>query len=406
MKVLRIIKSVRRMLFLSKLRVVLSLAGIAVGITSVIIIVSLGDGSQEKMLSQIEAMGSNVITVNAGTVKEVVGRRRQSNTVTTLKEKDAIAIAEECAKVSSVSPTQERTLVVKYENGSTIARIIGTYPSFSSIRNFPLATGRFYSDTDNKLSLRVAVIGQKFVEHLFRNINPIGQVIKINTIPFEVIGVLKAKGSSYDGANEDDIIFIPFNTGLRRVMNVDYIKNIYVKAGSKEKIPTIEKEIRAVLRERHRLQIDNKEDDFKIQNVYTAVQVENEARESFTQLIVSVAALSLLVGGVGILATMLLSIKDRKPEIGLRMAVGAKTNDILFQFLLEAIILCVAGGFVGILTGTAGAYLLGLLTDVAIRLSFEATAISFAISMGIGILFGAYPAKKASFIEPVNALKV
>lgn len=393
------------MLFLNPLRVGLSLAGIAVGITSVIIIVSLGEGARSRMLSQIEAMGSNVITIDAGLVKEVIGRGRQANKVTTLKTADADAIAEVCASVSGVAPIQEQTMVVKYENGSASARIIGTLPGFPSIRNFSLASGRFFSRDENKLGLRSAVIGHKFMEYLFRDSHPIGEVIKINNIPFEIIGVMKAKGSSYDGANEDDMIFIPLNTGMRRVFNVDYLKNISVKVNSKENIPAAEKEIRAILRERHRLHVRDKEDDFTIQNVYTSVQVENETNESFTALITGVAALSLLVGGVGILATMLLSVRERRPEIGLRMAVGARANDVLFQFLSEAVLLSIVGGGAGILAGTIGTYVLEAVTDLVIRVSFQAATISFFISVIIGVFFGAYPARRASFTEPIKALK-
>ncbi|MBI2430271.1 MAG: ABC transporter permease [Ignavibacteriales bacterium] len=406
MKALRIIKSVRRILFLNPLRVTLSLAGIAIGIASVIIIVALGEGARSNMLSQIEAMGSNVITIDAGLVKEVTGRRRQASKVTTLKENDAAAISDECRSVTAVAPTQEQTLVIKYENGSATGRIIGTSPAFPEIRNFSIASGRFFSDEDNKLSRRFAVIGHKFVEYLFRNTDPVGETIKINNIPFEVIGVLKPKGLSYDGANEDDMIFIPLNTGLRRVFNIDYLKNIYVQVKNNEEIPAAERELRSVLRTRHRLQVRNKEDDFTIQNVYTVLQAENETNASFTGLITGVAALSLLVGGVGILATMLLSVKERRPEIGLRMAIGARTNDILFQFLSESVILSVAGGAVGILTGTAGAFLLGMLTDFAIRVSSTAALLSVCISVAIGVFFGAYPAQRASRIEPIKALKL
>jgi putative ABC transport system permease protein len=379
-------KSVRRILFLNPVRVVRSLAGIAIGITSVIIIVSLGEGARSKILSQIEAMGSNVITVDAGLIKEVVGRRWQASNVTSLKEKDAISIAAECSSINAIAPTQEKTMVVKYGDASTTARIIGTTPSYPFIRNFSIGSGRFISQDDNTLSLRTVVIGQKCVEYLFLSTHPVGEIVKINNIPFEVVGVLKAKGASYDGANEDDMVFIPLITGMRRVFNV-------------------EKQIRIILRERHRLLIQKKEDDFTIQNVYTAVRMENETNQPFTFLIFCVAALSLLVGGVGILATMLLSVKERKPEIGLRMAVGATMNDIVIQFLLEAIILSVTGGMLGILVGTIGAYALGNFTNIAVRFSYQAAIISFIISISIGIFFGSYPAWRASAIKPIQALK-
>lgn len=394
------------MLFLNKLRAALSLTGIAIGIASVIMIVSLGEGARTRTLSQIEAMGSNIITIDAGLAKDVGGRNRQAVKVTTLKEKDARIIAEECSFAASVAPTQEQSLVVKYEEGSATARIIGTYAAYPAIRNFSIASGRFFTGDDNALSLRRAVIGHKFVEFLFRDVNPVGEVIRINNIPFEVIGVLKAKGASYDGANEDDVIFIPLNTGMRRVFNVDYVKNIFVKVTSRENIPATQERIRSILREKHRLTTRNKEDDFTIQNVYTVVQAESETNAAFTRLIAGVAAISLIVGGVGIFATMLLSVKERNSEIGLRMAVGARANDILFQFLAEAIVLSLVGGVAGIGAGTVGAYLLGSLTDFPVRISREAAAISFIISAVLGIFFGAYPARKASSIEPITALKL
>ena len=392
-------------MFVNPLRVVLSLAGIAIGIASVMIIVSLGEGARRRMQTQIEAMGSNVITIDAGLVKEVMGRKRQSGKVTSLKEKDAASIAAECSSVAAIAPTQEKTAVIKYAGASVTARIIGTTPSYPSIRNFSLSSGRFISPDDDRLSRRTVVIGQKCVEYLFPSSPPVGEIIKVNNIPFEIVGVLKAKGASYDGANEDDMVFVPFSTGMRRLFNVDYIKNIYVQVRAKETIPIAEQEIRSILRERHKLELHQKEDDFTVGNVYTAVRVENETNESFTFLITCVAALSLLVGGVGIFATMLLSVKVRNPEIGLRMAVGATMNDILYQFLVEAVILSVAGGVLGIVTGTLGASLLGHFSGIAVRMSYRAAIISFVISILIGIFFGSYPARRASKLEPVNALK-
>ena len=246
------------------MRVILSLTGIALGITSVIIMVSVGEGARSKMLSQIEAMGSNLITIDAGKVKTVIGRQRQTTNVTTLKEKDAEAIFEsgQSAGINLIAPTQEQMLLVKYENGTTNTRIIGTTPEYPLIRNFKISSGRFFDSDENKIAQRVAVVGQKIVENLLREVNPIGEIIKVNNIPFEVIGTLKSKGLSYDGANEDDIIFIPLSTCMRRVFNVDYIKNIYVKVAERNKIKIAEGEIRNILRDRHRLNIRNKEDDF------------------------------------------------------------------------------------------------------------------------------------------------
>ncbi|MGD8778357.1 MAG: ABC transporter permease [Ignavibacteria bacterium] len=405
MKLIRIIKSVRHLLFLNKLRVILSLIGIGVGITSVIIMVAIGEGARNKITSQIESMGSNLITIDAGKIEEVIGRKRQTTKATTLKEKDAEALLEECSYINLIAPTQDQTLLVKFRNGLTSARVIGTTSEYPQIRNYKISTGKFFTTNENRFSLRVAVLGQKIIEYLFNGTDPIGEIVRINNIPFEIIGVLKPKGLSYDGANEDEVIFIPLKTGIRRVFNVDYIKNIYVQVTEKIKMASAEEEIRSILRERHKLDIRNKEDDFTIQNMYTALKAENDTNESFTFLITGVATLSLIVGGVGILAIMLLSIKERKFEIGLRIAIGAKPNDILFQLLLEAVILSILGGMAGILSGIIGSYVLGSLTDLSTKVSLLSVTVSVAISVSIGVFFGAVPARTASLIKPVIALK-
>lgn len=421
MKLLRVIKSVRKLLFINKLRAVLSLIGIAIGIAAVIIVSAIGNGARAKVSSQIEAMGSNLITINSGKVKEVTGRKRQTTKVTTLKEKDAEAILEQCNTVKLVAPTQDQTLRVKFENSMTSGRIIGTVPAYPLVRNYQVATGRFFTIDDNKHSRRVAVIGWKIVENLFHDNNPVGQIIRINNIPFEIIGTLKPKGASYDGANEDEVIFIPLRTGLKRLFarrssgglpNVNFIKNIYVQVTSQKVMKETEHEIRTILRERHRLNIRNtehpdlivKEDDFTIQNIYTALKAANETNSSFTFLITGVAALSLIIGGVGILAIMLLSVKERTSEIGLQMAVGAKPRYILIQFLLEAIILSTLGGITGIVTGFFGSYILSAFSGLATLVSLQSVIISVLISISLGVFFGAAPARKASLIQPVIAL--
>ncbi len=366
---------------------------------------ALGEGARNKMLSQIESMGSNLITIDAGKIKEVIGRKRQTQKVNTLKLKDSDAIIEECESIDKIAPTQDGSFLIKYGNGTTSGRVIGTTPDYPAIRNFKIDYGRFFTEEENKISSRVAIIGTKVVDNLFYEANPIGEFIRINNIPFEIIGVLKQKGSSYDGANEDEVIFIPIQTGLRRLYNVDYIKNIYVYVKDKKKMKSSEDEIRELLRERHRLNLRDKEDDFTIQNMYTTLKAENETSSSFTFLISGVAGLSLLVGGVGILAMMLLSVKERTPEIGLRMAVGAKPNDILIQFLLEAVILSSVGGVIGVAAGFFGTSLINHFTDFNAMITGQSILISVVISSFIGIFFGAYPARRASLIQPIKALR-
>ncbi|MEW6196629.1 MAG: ABC transporter permease [Bacteroidota bacterium] len=405
MKLIRIIKSIRRLLFIHKLRVVLSLIGITVGITSVIIMTALGEGARNKMLSQIESMGSNLITIDAGKIKEVIGRKRQTQKVNTLKLKDSDAIIEECESIDKIAPTQDGSFLIRYGNATTSGRVIGTTLDYPAIRNFKIDYGRFFTEEENKISSRVAIIGTKMVDNLFYDVNPIGEFIRINNVPFEVIGVLQRKGSSYDGADEDEVIFIPIQSGMRRLFNVDYIKNIYVQVKDKNEMKIAEDEIRELLRERHRLNLRDKEDDFTIQNMYTTLKAENETSNSFTFLISGVAGLSLLVGGVGILAMMLLSVKERTPEIGLRMAVGAKPNDILIQFLLEAAILSSVGGFLGVVAGIIGTSLINHFSDFNAMITEQSIFISVVISCFIGIFFGAYPARRASLIQPIKALR-
>jgi putative ABC transport system permease protein len=405
MKYWRIIKSVRKLLFLNKLRVVLSLSGIAIGIACSITAVGIGEGAREVMLTRIGQMGSNLITVSAGTFKEAFGRKMQTARVTTLKLKDSEAIEEGCSYISLVAPAQGQMAFAKYKNSTTSTNLIGTTSDYPMIRNYPVVSGRFFNSDENKLLLRVAVIGQKIVRALFPNIDAVGKTIFINGIPFEITGVLKPKGLSYDGADEDNVIFIPLNTALHRVLNIDYIGFIYIQVSEEDKTGAVELGLRNLLRDKHKLNVTGKKDDFMIQNMSTTLRAADETNASFTNLITAVAALSLLVGGVGILAVMLLSVKERNAEIGLRMAVGAKPGDILFQFLLEAASLSIFGGLAGIILGAAAIYILKALAGVSAIFSYEAVFISFMVSVLIGILFGVMPARKASLVIPNKVLK-
>jgi putative ABC transport system permease protein len=405
MRLIRILKSARRRLSIRTLRVSLSLSGIAVGIASVIVVVAIGTGARNSMLAQIETMGKNLITIDAGKVKEVIGRKRQTTKETTLKERDCEAIVEGSRYTITAAPTQDRTFLIKYGNGATTARVIGTTPAYPAIRSYRIAAGRCCSDEDNKLSARVAVVGAKIVSSLFSTASPVGEFIRINNVSFEIIGVLAPKGSSYDGANDDEVVLIPLRTGMRRLFNVDYIKNIYVSTQDKSRMGKVERDIRALLRERHRLNIRDKEDDFTIQNSYVTLEAETDTNDSFTLMISGVAALSLLVGGVGILAIMLLSVRERTSEIGLRIAVGARKRDILVQFLFEAVMLSGAGGILGIAGGVAATGALGLFTQLHPLISTESVVLSVAVSTLLGVFFGVYPALKASAVQPIVALR-
>jgi putative ABC transport system permease protein len=405
MKIARNVKISRRQLASHKTRTVLALAGIIIGVSAVILMVASGKGAQKEILKKIEDMGTNLLIVNAGQVQRTVGRQQIRGTVTTLALPDVEAILRECATVKNAAPAQSKKIQVKYGNLSTNTTVVGTTPDFLKIRNLKVALGEFFSEEENAASRRAAVLGQSVVKNIFEGHDPLGETIRIGKVPFEVIGVMEAKGVDMNGVDQDDQIFIPVQTALRRVFNLTYINTIYIEAAEKEKMEKAAAEVSEVLRERHRLTKQNKPDDFTIQSQADLLEAERETTETFTLLIASIAAISLLVGGIGILAVMLMAIRERTNEIGLRMAVGASRKDILIQFLVEAAILGVGGGVIGILAGVSGAVLIGLLTAWAMSVEVSAVILAFGFSLAVGLFFGVYPARKASLLDPIVALR-
>lgn len=405
MKIARSLKISRKQLAAHKMRTALALLGIVIGVSTVIIMVSVGKGAENQVLSRIEAMGTNLIIVNVGQVQRTAGRQQVRGTVTTLTLEDAEALIEECPAVRAAAPVQSAKLQVKYESLATNTTITGTTEDILKIRKLEVERGSFFEEEDNIGSRRVAVVGRTVVRNLFEEFEPVGETIRIGKVPFEVIGVLGAKGSDLNGVDQDDQILIPINTALRRLFNIAYINTINIEATSKEKMALAQQQVREVLRERHRLNKQDKADDFTIQNQTDLIEAQRETAETFTVLIASIAGVSLLVGGIGILAIMLMAIKERTNEIGLRMAVGASRKDILVQFLLEASALSIGGGFVGIGTGLAGSLVTNAVTKLETRVSLTSIILSFTFSIAIGLFFGVYPARKASRLDPITALR-
>jgi len=405
MKIYRNIKISQRALLAHKMRTVLALLGIIIGVSAVIIMVAIGRGAQKEVLSKIEEMGTNLIVVNAGQVRTFAGRRRQTGNVITLTLRDAKTIHLKCSSVHLTAPIQSKKLQIKYGNLNTKTSVVGTTPDFQEIRNFHIRKGDFFTDEENRASLRVAVLGQTVVKNLFESNDPIGETIRIRNIPFKVIGVMEAKGVDINGVDQDDQIIIPVNTALRRVFNLTYLNTIYVQARDNLSINEAIAEVTGLLRERHHLIRHAKPDDFTIQNQADVLKTQKEATDTFTMLIGSIAAISLLVGGIGILAIMLMVIRERTNEIGLRMAVGARRKDILTQFLLEASILSIGGGFLGIMLGISGSLTIGLFTVWSASLSIPSIVIAFTFSLLTGLFFGVYPARRASLLDPIEALR-
>jgi putative ABC transport system permease protein len=404
MKIVKNILISKKILLERKVRTILSLSGIIIGVCAVIVMVAVGKGTEEKVVSQITKMGSNLLLVNAGQVKIIAGRARQVKVVTTLELKDADSIRNEAGSVKYVAPAQTKKLQVKFENLSTKTNVVGTTSAITEVQNYSLAEGRFFDDEEDRGFRRVAVVGQTVVENIFEKQDPIGKIIRIGKVPFEVIGVLSPKGLDINGMDQDDQIFVPVRTALRRVFNLTYINAIYVKVKDSSLMDQAEKELSSILRGKHHIK-DDKADDFTIQNQATVLETQKESSKAFTLLIGSIAAVSLLVGGIGILAVMLISIRERIKEIGIRRAVGAKRRDILIQFLSEALILSISGGVIGVIIGIAVSMLIAIFSGWPLVISINAVAASFLSTFVIGIFFGVYPARKAALSDPIKALQ-
>ncbi len=405
MKLFRNVVLTRRTLLSHKLRTFLALSGITIGVAAVIMMVAVGKGAQQEVLQLIQDMGTNLLVVSAERTEAFAGREFTPGNVRTLKPEDADAILDECPSVTRVAPSQQERLVARRDAYSVQTKILGTTPEYPEIRNFEVDRGTFFDEEDERASARVAVLGPSVADALFGGDDPIGEIVRIENIPFEVLGTLRAKGISAEGSNEDDQIIIPLRTGLRRVFNLSHIRNIHVQAAGRDRMRAAEREIRDLLRDRHRLVARDLPDDFTIQNQITALEAEEATTESFTLLIAGVAAISLLVGGVGILAVMLIAVRERTAEIGLRMAVGAQQRDVLIQFLAEALILGLVGGLIGVTLGLLGALILGWTTRWETIVPFGFVTLSLLFSLSVGVFFGVYPARRASRLFPIEALR-
>ena len=404
MKIAKNIEISKKILLERKARTVLSLSGIIVGVCAVIVMVALGKGTEAKITSQITKMGSNLLLVNAGQVKIIAGRARQAKIVTTLELRDVDSIAEGVSSAKYIAPAQVKKLQVKYGNLNSKTNIVGTTSDIVAIQNHSLLEGRFFEEDENNGLRRVAIIGKTVVENIFGQQNPLGKIIYIGKVPFEIIGVLSPKGLDLYGADQDDQIFIPVKTALRRLFNLTYINTIYVKVNDGVSMKQAAEEINVILRDRHHLR-EGKDNDFTILNQTAILEAQQESSRTFTLLIGSIAALSLLVGGIGVLAVMLISIRERIKEIGIRRAVGAKRRDILIQFLSEALLLSIGGGMIGIVLGVVVSILTAIFAKLPLIIPMDAVGVSFLATFIIGVFFGVYPARKASLLDPIKALQ-
>ncbi len=404
MKIYRSLKISQKTLLAHKLRTALALLGIIVGVSAVIIMIAIGNGAEEEVVSKIEAMGTNLVIVNAGEIKTTGGRQFRG-TVTTLTLADVDAIEKNISSIIGAAPIQTKKLQVKYGNLSTSTTIVGSTPNFTSVRNFKIEKGVFFTDMEDKASMRVAVLGAGVVKNIYRNDDPINSTIRIGKVPFKVIGILESKGVDMYGTDQDDQIIMPIRTALRRVFNQTNISSIYLEIDKQDNMEMAVTTVKEILGEKHKLDKKNKPDDFTIQNQIDLIEAQKETSDTFTALTASIAGVSLIVGGIGILAVMLLSIRERTNEIGLRMAVGARRKDIKTQFIFESSFLSIGGGIIGIFIGIMASLSIKYIFDWSIVISLTSIMLSFGFSMAIGLFFGVYPAHRASLLDPINALR-
>jgi putative ABC transport system permease protein len=387
----------------NKMRSLLTMLGIIIGTGAVITMIALGNGARQAVQDRISQMGANLRYMRPG-VEGPGHVHGPAGGGTNLTEADAEAILNDCPAVLAVAPEINGSAQVKFGNNNWNTRIVGTYPEYEWVRNAPLQAGAYFTHADNNVRRRVCVIGETVAENLFGNdVYPVGQTIKIRNINFQVIGLLAEKGAQGWGDSDDQII-VPLRTAQKRLFGRDHVSSISIRAVNQESINRATLEIESVMRRRHKLQ-PGAENDFSIRSMTDIASTLGETTETFTMLLASIALVSLLVGGIGIMNIMLVSVTERTREIGVRKAVGGRRRDILTQFLIESITLSLAGGLLGIAVGIGGAYALAHFAGWNTLVAPEAIVLAFGFSFAVGVFFGYYPARKASKLDPIEALR-
>ena len=385
----------------NKLRSLLTMLGIIIGVAAVIALVSIGNGVKQDIEDSISSLGSNLLVVMPGAPR-TPGVRPSAGSMKTLKVSDYEAIAK-LDGVKAASPMTNGSYVVIYQNKNWTTSVAGVNANFQDVNNWTMTSGRFFSDKNVQNRERVAVVGQTVVKNLFADEDPVGKEIRVKNIPFRVIGVLKSKGNGTMGNDQDDTVLIPYTTSMERVEGIDYLRMVYVVAKDDEGIDRLQADIENLLRVRHNIK-DTNLDDFNIQNMKSIMETVAQTTGTFTLFLGAVAAISLVVGGIGIMNIMLVSVTERTREIGVRKALGATYSVIVTQFLIEAIVISLMGGFIGIAFGIGASKVIGMVSGMSTVVSVPTIIMSFAFSMAIGLIFGIYPARKAAKLNPIDAL--
>ncbi len=404
MRLLNLFKIATKAIVLNKTRTLLTMLGIIIGVASVIAMLAIGEGSKESIRTTISAMGSNMITIQPGADSRGPARGSGGD-VQTLTLANYETIKAQSDLISYITPVVNGNGQIINGSNNWPSSIYGVNPEYLDIKVVGLQSGSMFTDAEVKLASKVVVIGQTVVDNVFPDGQaPVGQMIRFNNIPFTVIGVLEEKGENTFGQDQDDVVIAPYTTVQKRILAIDHLNQIIASAISEDDAPAAVEQLSEILRIEHKL-LDSEEDDFSVRSMEELISTFSSTSEMLTILLVAVASISLLIGGIGIMNIMYVSVKERTKEIGLRMAVGGKGSDILMQFLIEAILISITGGLLGVLLGLASTVFIEKFLNWPTSIALYSIVISFAVCAVTGIFFGWYPAKKAAALDPITALR-
>ncbi|WP_288607650.1 ABC transporter permease [Prevotellamassilia timonensis] len=398
-------KIAMRAIAANKLRSFLTMLGIIIGVASVIAMMAIGQGSKKSIQANIAEMGSNMIMIRPGQDKGPGGAQQDASDMQTLKLKDYEALKEQAKYLSAISPSVNSSGQFINGNNNTPSTIYGISPDYMQIRQQKVKDGEMFTDEEVRSSAKVCVIGKTVADNLFTNgEDPVGKVIRFNKIPFRVVGVLESKGYNSFGMDQDDVVLAPYTTVMKRILSVTYLQGINASAVTEDMTDLAIEDITSILRENHKLKASD-EDNFTIRSQQEMAEMMNSTSDTMTVLLLVVACISLVVGGIGIMNIMYVSVTERTKEIGLRMSVGARGIDILNQFLIESVLLSVTGGLIGVIVGIGAAVGINVFAHWPIQIQPWSVLLSFAVCSATGIFFGWYPAKKAASLDPIEAIR-